>query len=84
MLSQEEYHLTENEASSFIPYLILKVLFVLQKLIFFMKNMAEYHQTLQYINSEFIVNGVKSSRLLLWDSTDYVFLTWRKGGSGKS
>ncbi|XP_069714066.1 cytoskeleton-associated protein 5 isoform X4 [Phaenicophaeus curvirostris] len=25
MLSQEEYHLTENEASSFIPYLILKV-----------------------------------------------------------
>ncbi|KAM6311968.1 cytoskeleton-associated protein 5 isoform 2-T2 [Aegotheles albertisi] len=25
LLSQEEYHLTENEASSFIPYLILKV-----------------------------------------------------------
>uniref|UniRef100_A0A8C3LBT9 Cytoskeleton associated protein 5 n=1 Tax=Chrysolophus pictus TaxID=9089 RepID=A0A8C3LBT9_CHRPC len=25
MLSQEEYHLTENEASSFIPYLIIKV-----------------------------------------------------------
>ncbi|KAM9381107.1 cytoskeleton-associated protein 5 isoform 2-T2 [Phaethornis superciliosus] len=25
MLSQEEYHLTENEASSFIPYLVLKV-----------------------------------------------------------
>ncbi|NXY42903.1 CKAP5 protein, partial [Ceuthmochares aereus] len=25
VLSQEEYHLTENEASSFIPYLILKV-----------------------------------------------------------
>lgn len=27
LLSQEEYHLTENEASSFIPYLILKVQF---------------------------------------------------------
>ncbi|XP_009704829.1 PREDICTED: cytoskeleton-associated protein 5 isoform X2 [Cariama cristata] len=25
LLSQEEYHLTENEASSFIPYLVLKV-----------------------------------------------------------
>lgn len=25
LLSEEEYHLTENEASSFIPYLILKV-----------------------------------------------------------
>lgn len=25
MLNQEEYHLTENEATSFIPYLILKV-----------------------------------------------------------
>ena len=26
LLSEEEYHLTENEASSFIPYLILKVM----------------------------------------------------------
>lgn len=26
LLSEEEYHLTENEASSFIPYLILKVI----------------------------------------------------------
>lgn len=26
LLSDEEYHLTENEASSFIPYLILKVM----------------------------------------------------------
>lgn len=25
MLNQEEYHLTENEATSFIPYLVLKV-----------------------------------------------------------
>lgn len=32
LLNQEEYHLTENEASSFIPYLILKVWFIVQKL----------------------------------------------------
>lgn len=76
MLSQEEYHLTENEASSFIPYLILKVQFVLQKLtLFFMRNMAEYHQTLQYVNSKYIVNGVKSSWWLMRDSTGCVSLT---------
>lgn len=62
LLSQEEYHLTENEASSFIPYLILKVQFVLQKLmLFFMRIMAEYHQALQYVHFKYIANGVKSS-----------------------
>lgn len=35
LLGQEEYHLTENEASSFIPYLILKVQFTVQKLNYF-------------------------------------------------
>jgi len=47
LLSQEEYHLTENEASSFIPYLILKVWFILQKLtLLFVRNIAGCHQTL--------------------------------------
>lgn len=47
LLSQEEYHLTENEASSFIPYLILKVRFLLQKLtLIFIRNTVKHHSML--------------------------------------
>lgn len=70
LLSQEEYHLTENEASSFIPYLILKVQFVLQNLTFFMRNMAEYHQKLQYVHSKYIMNGAESSWWLCFSNLE--------------
>lgn len=62
LLSQEEYHLTENEASSFIPYLILKVQFTEQKLtLFFMRNIAGCHHMLHNVNFKYIVKGVKTS-----------------------